>query len=72
MVLIDTVTVEMERKGKREREHAHTHMAGRGRGRRRERILSRLHAQPKPHAGLDLRVVRSRPESKPRLYCLTD
>ena len=58
-----------ERERERERERAHTHM---GEG-QRERILSRLLAvSAKPDIGFNPSTMRSLPELKSRVKCLTD
>ena len=45
---------------------------GRGRGRRRKRNSSILCGEHDPHVGLDLMTLRSWPERKPSVRCLTN
>jgi len=47
---------------------------GRGAGgeKERERISSRLHAEHRANLGLNLTTLRSGPDLKPRVGCLTD
>ena len=56
------------------RAHAHAHEAGtgRGRGRGRQKLQQTLRSQRSPMQGLDLPILLSLPEPKPRVGCLTD